>query len=109
MTALFVVLTACPPDHADRLADALIAGQHAACVTALPGARSTYRWQGAVQHEVETLLLVKVVAAQLDACLAALETLHPYEVPELVVLPAERVNAAYLAWASSGLPDTAQA
>ena len=45
MTELFVILTACPPDHADAIATHLVTGQHAACVSALPGAQSTYRWQ----------------------------------------------------------------
>ncbi len=112
MTQLFVVLTACPADAADAIAAHLIQGRLAACVTAVPGALSTYRWHGAVLREPETLLLVKVPHTGLDACLAALAALHPYAVPELIALPAERVNAAYLAWAvsaTSGPPDTAPA
>ncbi len=118
MTELFVILTACPPEHADAIATHLVTGQHAACVSALPGAMSTYRWQApgqaeaTVQREAETLLLVKVPQHALDRCLAALQAVHPYDVPELVVLPAERVSAPYLAWAvamTAGLPDTAQA
>ena len=111
MSGLVVILTSCPPDRADAIATHLVEGRHAACVSALPNAQSTYIWQGKLQREVETLLLVKVPREGLDACLAALTAVHPYAVPELLVLPAERVNAGYLAWALgtiSGPPDRAQ-
>lgn len=110
MSELAVILTSCAPAHADAIAAHLIEGQFAACVSALPGAVSTYRWQGQVQREAETLLLIKVPQRALDACLAALTAVHPYEVPELVVLDAAQVNASYLAWAvamTSAPPNTA--
>ena len=105
MSELVVILTSCPPDKADGIAAHVVEGRFAACVTALPNARSTYRWQGQVQQENETLLLVKVPRAGLDACLAALTAVHPYEVPELLVLPVAGVNPSYLAWATASLCD----
>lgn len=105
---LAVVLTACPPHAAEQLAELLVAQRLAACVTALPGGQSTYRWQGAIQREPETLLLIKVPRPAVAACVAALEAAHPYEVPEVVVLSAAEVSAAYLAWAFAAcdLPST---
>ncbi len=99
MTTLCVVLTSCPPDRADAIAAHLIDGHFAACVSVVPGAVSTYRWQGQLQRETEALLLVKVPQPSLERCLAALTAVHPYAVPELVVLAAQDVNASYLAWA----------
>ena len=109
MSELSVILTSCPKADANWLAALLVEGLHAACVSAIPGAQSTYRWKGEVRRERETLLLIKVPQAALEGCIAALEAAHPYDVPEIVVLPAERVNANYLAWAqasTAGLPDT---
>ena len=96
---LYVIVSSCPAHAADAIAQGLVQARVAACVIALPGARSTYRWQGQVAHEAETMLLIKVPRAQLEACMAALRALHPYEVPEIVALPAAAVDAAYLAWA----------
>ncbi len=104
MSELFVILTSCPAAAADGIATHLVEGQFAACVSALPGALSTYRWNGEVQRDQETLLLIKVPEPALDACIAALEAVHPYEVPEIVALPAARVNASYLAWARQMVP-----
>lgn len=96
---LSVILTSCPPDHAQKIADALVQQQVAACVQAIPGVRSTYRWQGAIQRDDETVLLIKTPCARVQACMAALQAVHPYEVPEMVEIPAGQVGAAYLAWA----------
>lgn len=96
---LYVIVSSCPADVADAIAQGLVERRMAACVSALAGARSTYRWQEQIQQETETLLLIKVPRAQVDACAKALQDLHPYEVPEIVILPASGVAASYLAWA----------
>ena len=96
---LSVILSSCPPAAAQAIADALIASRTAACVSALPGVLSTYRWQGAIQRDPETLLVIKTARDQVDACMAALRELHPYSVPEMVEIPADRVWQAYLDWA----------
>jgi periplasmic divalent cation tolerance protein len=81
-----IILCNCPPDKADDIARALVDDRAAACVNAIPGVRSTYRWQGKIEQDAETTLLVKTSAATLERCVARLRQLHPYEVPEIVVL-----------------------
>jgi periplasmic divalent cation tolerance protein len=104
---MHVILSSCPPDVAQKLADALVEQRVAACVTILPGATSTYRWQGAVQHDTEALLLIKVPLERTTDCIAALRQLHPYDVPEIIVLAAKDVAASYLAWARAACEVTA--
>ncbi len=101
---MHIIISSCPPDRAQALADALVEQQRAACVTIVPQVASTYRWQGTVQHENEALLLIKVPKYALDACLASLRAVHPYEVPEILVLDPTQVDAAYLAWARAQVP-----
>jgi periplasmic divalent cation tolerance protein len=95
-----IILSNCPPERADDLATALVEERLAACVNALPGVRSTYRWQGKVEREGETTLLVKTSAAALARCAARLRELHPYECPEIVVLSPDVAAsfAPYVAW-----------
>jgi len=96
---LHVMFSSCPAAVADAIARGLVERRVAACVSALPGAISTYRWQGEVQCEAETLLVIKVAEEQLQACMTTLAELHPYEVPEVIAWPAPHVAATYLAWA----------
>ena len=83
---------------AERVARALVERRLAACVNVVPGVVSTYRWKGEVERDDEHLLVVKTLADRVEALREALVTLHPYELPELVVLPVEAGHAPYLAW-----------
>ena len=96
---LNVILTSCPPAQAQRIADELVERRVAACVSVVPGAVSTFRWQGKVLHEAESLLLIKVPAERTQACVSALQDAHPNTTPEIVVVAASQVADAYLAWA----------
>jgi periplasmic divalent cation tolerance protein len=94
-----LLLSACPDAvSAERIATALVEERLAACVTALPGARSVYRWQGKVEHADECVLLIKARADDYPALEQRLLALHPYDVPELLALPVLAGNPAYLAW-----------
>ena len=89
----------CPdPASAQAIAEALVGEQLAACVSCLPGISSTYRWQGTVTTDSEELLLIKTTAERFDALKARLLELHPYELPELIAVPAEFGHTAYLDW-----------
>jgi periplasmic divalent cation tolerance protein len=98
-----IILSNCPPDKADEIASALVEERLAACVNALPAVRSTYRWKGKVERESETTLVVKTAAAVLPACIARLRALHPYELPEIVVLAPDVAAsfAPYVDWVRS--------
>ncbi|RMF88153.1 MAG: divalent-cation tolerance protein CutA [Nitrospirae bacterium] len=85
-------------EAAQAIADGLVADRLAACVTILPGATSVYRWQGSVEAAEERLLLIKTTAEREAACLATLEELHPYDVPEALSLEVSAGLPAYLAW-----------
>jgi periplasmic divalent cation tolerance protein len=95
---LVVLTTVADAGQAQRLAQALVTERLAACVTVLAPARSTYRWQGAVESADEVPLLVKTTAARWPALRERLRALHPYDVPEMLVLPAADGWPDYLAW-----------
>lgn len=93
-----LVLTTLGAD-ADALAIArsLVEEKLAACVNVLPAMTSVYRWQGAVQQDREQQIIMKTTAELIPALETRLRELHPYELPEFLVIPANG-SAAYLAW-----------
>ena len=95
----FVIHCSCPDAaSAERIAVALVEGRLAACVQQLPGMRSTYRWQGRVEHAEEVLLLIKTAEDRLEDVCASVRALHPYELPELLAVEASAGLPAYLDW-----------
>lgn len=96
---VLLLLTTCPDlASAERIATALVGERLAACVTRLDGAHSTYRWQGQVTTETEFQLLVKTTASRIDAAMARLLELHPYELPECIAVETRAGLPAYLDW-----------
>lgn len=94
-----LVLTTAPDeDTAGRLARVLVEEGLAACVTRFPGARSVYRWEGKTESAEEVQLVVKTVRPMADRAVRRLVELHPYDVPEALVVPIEGGHPSYLAW-----------
>lgn len=88
-------------DTAESIARALVGQGLAACVNILPGVRSIYRWQGAIEDAGEVTIFIKTAAHRYPELEAALRRLHPYEVPELIVLPIATGLPAYLQWVAA--------
>ena len=72
--------------------------QRAFCVQALPGLRSTCRWEGELQQSDESLLLVKTTAERYPALERTLAAHHPYDLPEILAVDAAAGLPAYLRW-----------
>jgi periplasmic divalent cation tolerance protein len=99
MTNVVVVLTTMPDDaRTDELSRTLVAEKLAACVNVHGPMTSTYRWTGAIEREAERQVTIKTTADRVDALRERLRELHPYEVPEFLVLRVESGGEEYLRW-----------
>jgi periplasmic divalent cation tolerance protein len=97
--AAIVVLCTCPTGQTGaEIAKALVAERLAACVNRLPGAHSTFLWEGRIAEDSEELLVIKTARARFDALAARLTELHPYELPEIIAVPIAAGSADYLDW-----------
>ncbi|NJL09070.1 MAG: divalent-cation tolerance protein CutA [Methylacidiphilales bacterium] len=91
--------------EAEAAGAALVEAGLAACVNILPGMRSVYRWQGAVERAFETVMIVKTRAARAEAVAAAIKARHPYDTPAIMVLPVISGEPGYLAWIAAETAD----
>ena len=96
-TAVLLLTTIGATADVEPLARALVEERLAACVNVLPPMRSFFRWEGAVQRDDERQLVIKTSPAKLEELQARLRALHPYELPEILVLSA-RGSDEYLTW-----------
>jgi len=86
---VIAVLTNLPDsESAFNLARELVRRRVAACVNVLPAATSFYRWQGKPEEAAEHPVLVKTTQDRYPELESAIRELHPYELPEFVVLEA---------------------
>lgn len=94
-----LVMTTCPDrDTAERLAAMLVEQRLAACVSAGAEVISTFPWEGRIDRESEIPLTIKTTRARVSALEQELVAHHPYDVPELLVVPVGDGLEAYLQW-----------
>ena len=99
-----IVLTTFPVDEdAGLLARTLVGERLAACVNVLPPMPSIYRWEGNVEEVTEHQLIIKTISHRLDALKQRLNELHPYDVPECLVLGVDSGSPTYLEWLKEAL------
>lgn len=96
--AVVILSTAPDPETGVKLARTLVEERLAACVSRLPGTRSIYHWKGGIEESEEELLLIKTHARLAPELTRRLGEIHPYEVPEILVLPVAAGHRGYLDW-----------
>ena len=97
-SVVVVLSTFASEEDAARVGRELVRRRLAACMNIVPGLRSIYRWQGQIEDASEALAILKTGRARLGELIAALTALHPYQVPEILAVPADRVAASYARW-----------
>ena len=103
-----IVLTTLPVEaDGPAFARTLVEERLAACVNLLPAMESVYRWEGRVKQAQERQVVIKTAGARVAALLERVKALHPYDVPEFVVLPILDGDEAYLRWIGDSTDDRA--
>ncbi len=84
--------------EARRLAEMLVERRLAACAQVLHDMQSIYVWKDEVEHNSESLIIVKTTRANLDDLIRDVRAVHSYENPEIIGLPIVGGSQSYLDW-----------
>ncbi|NLT72441.1 MAG: divalent-cation tolerance protein CutA [Verrucomicrobiaceae bacterium] len=95
---LTLLTTFADAETARQIGTQIVESQLAACVNVLPAVESIFRWQGEVELDAEAIVLIKTTRSRLPELESWLQTHHPYEVPEILVLTPESGSARYFQW-----------
>ena len=99
-----VVLCTAPDEATARdLAAKALAEKGGSLRYAAAGATSLYYWEGKLEQEYEVQMLLKTDLAHQQALLDCLKSHHPYQTPELLVLPVTHGDNDYLSWLTASL------
>lgn len=96
--ARIVLVTAPDTAVAERIVTTLVEERLAACGNIVSGVVSIFRWEGRVQREAEVLIVLKTAASRVAALQERVPALHPYDVPEVLVVPVESGHGPYVDW-----------
>jgi periplasmic divalent cation tolerance protein len=95
---ILLVLVSCPADKLDDISIDLIESGLASCINVVPGVKSFYHWQGKLQQDKESLMLIKCPANNYKRLESRILDLHPYELPEILTVSVSGGLQAYLDW-----------
>ncbi len=96
--ARIVISTVDSRPSAETIAQNLVGTRLASCVNILPGLQSVYRWKQEIHNDQEFLLIIKTRSDKTDEVIKRLVEIHPYELPEAIVLNIEDGYGPYLEW-----------
>jgi periplasmic divalent cation tolerance protein len=96
--AVVCLTTVAKKRDAERIARRLVEKRLAACVNIVAGLTSHYRWRGKVCRDSEFLLVIKTLASKMKDLEREISKIHPYALPEFVVLALKGGSSRYLAW-----------
>lgn len=102
MSDLCVILCTCPnKSYARDIAYHAVENELAACVNIISGMVSVYRWQGRVQQDQEYQVVLKTHKDAEPKLRKAIFEIHPYRVPEWIVLDVDEASTDYAEWIRS--------
>lgn len=93
-----IFITVSGKEEADKIATKLVEEKLAACVNIIGNVESVFWWEGKIDRAKELLLVAKSTAEKVDEIIAAVKSLHSYEVPEIIALPISAGFKPYLNW-----------
>ncbi len=92
-----VIFCTTPDDEAEKIARSLVDEKLVACIN-VAEVNSFFRWEGKMEDEKESLLIMKTKTDKIDDVIERIKALHSYDVPEVIALPIIGGNESYLEW-----------
>ncbi|WP_371186944.1 divalent-cation tolerance protein CutA [Thalassotalea maritima] len=94
-----IVLCNCPNNEvATTIAKRLVGDKLAACVNIIANVSSVYRWQDNIEIDNEVTLLIKSKTSLFSEIEQCIESIHPYDVCEIIAIDINQGNPLYLNW-----------
>lgn len=96
--ACIVYVTTASAAEAEAISKAVVSERLAACANILGDIQSVFFWDGAVQKEGETAMILKTARSRLDALTVRIQELHSYDEPCVVALPIVGGSQSFIGW-----------
>ena len=99
MTDKVVVFVSCEnSDQARKIAETLVHEKLAACVNITAPVQSCYMWEGKLTWSDEVLAIIKTTRGRFSQLESRIQSIHSYEVPEIVSIEIDAGSEKYLSW-----------
>ena len=94
----FVYVTTANAEEAETIGAAMVEQRLAACANIIDGVRSIYWWQGNLESDSETILILKTRSDLVANVIDAVKAKHSYDCPDILEWPVRDGNVDFLSW-----------
>ncbi len=98
MSAILIYVTCGEEKEAMNIAKELLSCELAACANIIPQTKAIFKWEGVIQEQFETILILKSQKARLKEVIEKVKAIHSYDLPCILSIQIEDGNAKFLEW-----------
>ena len=98
-----VYITASGVEEAKKIAKTLLNERIVACANIILGMESIFWWEGSLEEDVESILLVKTRSELVDKVIDRVEEIHSYQTPCALEIQIKKGSQNYLDWLDNSL------
>ena len=98
MEHYLVYVTTSSKSEAITLGQSAVNSRQAACANVLGDSTSIYWWEGEIQTNTETILILKTTSDKLEPLIHKIKTIHSYECPCVLAIEIKNGNSEFLNW-----------
>ena len=100
-TIINVITTADGREALERMGRSLLERRLVACLQVVGPIKSLYWWKGSIEEAEEWMAIMKTRGELYEQVEEEIRALHPYDVPEIMAVEAQRVSEAYGRWVAA--------
>jgi periplasmic divalent cation tolerance protein len=93
-----VTITASNVEWLAEFTRGLVRDRLAACGNIIPGIRSIYAWQGGIEDDTETLVVLHTRRSLVPAIIERAKAEHDYDTPQVIAVPVVEAHPGYAQW-----------
>lgn len=93
-----IYITTSGQEESARIGRVLVEERLAACVNIIPSIKSFYHWEGSLEEDEESVLIVKTTSELTQQIIKRVRELHSYDNPCIISIPITGGSRDYLEW-----------
>ncbi|HHY00539.1 MAG: divalent-cation tolerance protein CutA [Methanobacterium sp.] len=98
-----VYITTSDSEEAQQIAKNLLKEKIIACANIIPVMESIYWWEGELEEDVESILLVKTSSKLVNKVIERVKEIHSYQTPCALEIQIKSGSKEYLDWLENAL------
>jgi periplasmic divalent cation tolerance protein len=100
-----IYITTSGEEESKKIARTLLEERTVACANIVPSMKSFYWWEGEIEEDTESILILKTRSDKFDTLVRRVKDIHSYETPCILEISIQNGSEDYLKWLEDSLQE----